>query len=463
MKRINMYAMVSVLLSVSCGKEFLEIKPDASIGTPSKISDYQALLDQSIGVINNNAAHVFSLIGADEFFLDSDVWHGIPVTNNRVQQKNAYIWADNVYEGEPGADWNWGYGRILYANMVLDGLEKIGFAVDEKPDWDNAKGTALFIRALNFYQLAQLFCKPYDEQTAAMDLGIPLRLEADVTVKSKRATIKEVYDRILRDLNEAVALLPATPLVKVRPSKAAAYGLLARIHLQMEDYNQAKQSANEALRIQDVLIDFNSLPTAIQYPFPYDYGATNEEILFFCFAPAIIMMGNARMHVDPVLLSLYNANDKRLAVYYGTGGINNVFFRGSYFGNTPFFVGPSTAEMILIRAECNARHGELSAAIADINRLGEHRYEKGSFIHYSDLGNEETLKLVLDERRRELAFRGLRWEDLRRLNKDPRFATSIVRRIGDHIYTLEPNSPKYVWPIPDEVIQLTGMEQNPRR
>ncbi|MOA51075.1 SusD family protein [compost metagenome] len=75
---------------------------------------------------------------------------------------------------------------------------------------------------------------------------------------------------------------------------------------------------------------------------------------------------------------------------------------------------------------------------------------------------ESALDVVLKERRKELLFRGLRWTDLRRLNLDPTTARTPKRELDGKIYTIEPNSPNYVYPFPDNVIQLAGLIQNER-
>ncbi|MGV6946452.1 RagB/SusD family nutrient uptake outer membrane protein, partial [Sphingobacterium kyonggiense] len=85
-----------------------------------------------------------------------------------------------------------------------------------------------------------------------------------------------------------------------------------------------------------------------------------------------------------------------------------------------------------------------------------------TFIPFSSDNDETVLRFILDERRKELIWRGLRWSDLRRLNKDSRFSKTITRNIDGKIYTLEPNSPKYVLPIPNSVILNNSMQQNPR-
>ncbi|QPQ52041.1 hypothetical protein H3Z85_00490 [Chryseobacterium indologenes] len=71
--------------------------------------------------------------------------------------------------------------------------------------------------------------------------------------------------------------------------------------------------------------------------------------------------------------------------------------------------------------------------------------------------------LIINERRKELPFTAnLRWEDLRRLNMDDKFAKKLTRNIGVNIYTLEANSPRYVFPIPPVEINFHPLTQNIR-
>ena len=67
---------------------------------------------------------------------------------------------------------------------------------------------------------------------------------------------------------------------------------------------------------------------------------------------------------------------------------------------------------------------------------------------------------TFQERRKELIFRGLRWIDIKRLNLEG--ANIEQRRFLDgKEYILEPNSNRYALPLPDDIIRLTWMEQNP--
>jgi len=73
-----------------------------------------------------------------------------------------------------------------------------------------------------------------------------------------------------------------------------------------------------------------------------------------------------------------------------------------------------------------------------------------------------ALEVILRERRKELIFRGLRWYDLKRLNLSAATSTTLSRTVAGQTYSLLPNSNAYVFPIPLDVIERGGLEQNPR-
>jgi hypothetical protein len=70
--------------------------------------------------------------------------------------------------------------------------------------------------------------------------------------------------------------------------------------------------------------------------------------------------------------------------------------------------------------------------------------------------------LILEERRRELIGRGLRWTDLRRINQETDYAVTLEKSLNGESYILEPNSVRYTYPIPDDEIILSGIRQNER-
>jgi len=107
--------------------------------------------------------------------------------------------------------------------------------------------------------------------------------------------------------------------------------------------------------------------------------------------------------------------------------------------------------------------GKLDYAMKDLNMLLRNRWRKGTYTDQIALDPNDALDKILMERRKELIFRGLRWSDLRRLNRDPRFAKTLTRIVEEVTYRLPPNDPKYVYPIPESEIKLSGIQQNVRQ
>jgi len=438
------------MILTSCGKEWLEAKPDKSLLVPKTIKDYQSLLDNT-NLFNTQQGVGLGEVGACDFYLNNAGWSLI--TTN--QERAAYIWAptNNFYNGEIGIDWENGYKRILSANVILDGMAQIKPEMAEQQDWNTVKGGALFFRAFDFFNLAQQYCVPYQSGTANGELGLPLRLDYDVNIYLKRSTLRQTYERIIADLEIAADLLGTSPLFKTRPSKEAAYALLARTYLAMGDYESAGEYADLALQIQSALLDYSKLNAAASFPI----SRFNAEVIFhstFYYG----IFNPSRMFVVPELYAEYVTGDLRKIVFFTANGLS---FKGSYNGDRNLFGGLATDELYLIRAEAKARAGDLPGALADLNMLRRNRWT-GAYVDLTSEDPDVVLNHVVKERRRELLFRGIRWTDLRRLNTDSRFAVALSRTINGGTYTLPPDDKRYVLPIDEEEIRLSGIPQNKR-
>lgn len=442
-----------VALLGACGKTFLEKKRNRSERIPVTLDDYEAILRS---VFYSRSAHELGTIGSDEYY----VADGRLATLSNPYQRNGYIWAKEVYEGADVNDWTQAYFRIMYANLAIEGLRNLAESGD-RAHWSRLMGEALFHRAYNYYQLAQLFCAPYDSQTAGNMLGLPLRLETDVSVRIGRSTLQATYDRILSDLKQADELLPEGLPNKLFPSKPAVHALLAKLYLLMDKYDDALHHAHECLDRTGELVDFNTLDESSRYPFAEDFGATNPEMILYGHMTIPVVLGN-RFNADTLLLHSYSENDLRKKVYFHVESDGRTTFKGTYSGGYSFFTGLAVDEILLIRAECLARLGDVNGGLADLNRLLTYRTDSERFAPLQIQRKEDLLNAVITERRKELLLRGLRWEDLRRLNREALFATTLVRQIDGERYELKPGDVRYTWPIPDKEIELEGLEQNER-
>lgn len=446
--------MSLLIISSSCKKDWLDAKPNKNLVVPQTLQDLQAMLDNTLFVFNFGQPELGE-IGSDDYYVLYPDWLGL----SNDFERNGYIWAKDIYNGQPNFDWTIPYERIFYDNYVLETVENIPVDSTNFSNWNNVKGSALFTRGFNFYSLADLFAKPFDSTTADTDPGIPLRLHSDINAKSTRATVMQTYKQIIADLKASLLYLPALPAYKTRPSKTAAYAMLARTYLNMGNYSLALLYADSCISLQPALINYNTIDITLQFPFP-DFPTFNDEVIYFAALNYYGVIGNSVAIVDSTIYRSYADNDLRKYLFIDTTD-GHTRFKGGYDGYTGFG-GIATDEIYLVSAECNARLGNIKIAMDRLNTLLENRWMTGTFTPLTSSTADEALRLILNERRKELIFRGLRWTDLRRLNKDPRFAVTLTRNLNGTIYTLPPNDNRYVYPIPDQEIQLSGIAQNPR-
>lgn len=446
-------ALITVSLA-SCTKDALDQKTSSTIAVPSTIGDYQQLLDGLDGPAINYGPSFFSYRSLGNFLSDD-----ANVTTGNYQtyfQGTPFItgvltWNKDMFSSlTTVAEWDKAYQDLLTINLSLEGLAGIDTTAANSSTWDLAEGMGLFLRGQIFYNLAQFWAQPYHVATAATDQGIVLRTVSSTSAPTTRSTVQASYDQILTDLKASVALLPdnssaGTPQAKVRPSKAAAYAMLARVYLAMGDSANLLNYADSALQLYSTLIDYNTVAGGFQlYNAETLYSTIDQEgTVGSFFGP---------WEVDSALVNQYDANDLRKTLFFNNNSfVGGYGFTGDYSGYYSF-TGIGTDELYLMRAEANARLGNTSAAMADLNTLLTARYVTGTYTNRTAANAGDALTQILAERRKELVFRGSRWTDLRRLGGDVRFAYTLTRTLLGQTYTLPPGDPRYTLQVPAYVI-----------
>ncbi|WP_333802874.1 RagB/SusD family nutrient uptake outer membrane protein, partial [Sphingobacterium multivorum] len=223
--------------------------------------------------------------------------------------------------------------------------------------------------------------------------------------------------------------------------------------------------ADKMLQIKNDLMDYND-PAEVDLTGTNPFSRYNKEIVGYYeqTSNGTPLIRIAQM--DTVLYSSFDADDLRKQAYFKPGPGGYQAFKGNYavassaWETVSPFGGIAVDEVYLIRAECLVRGGKPVEAQADLNTLLATRYKTGTFKPYQLTVATDVLSLILRERRKELIFRGLRWMDIKRLNLE---GANIVQRrfLAGKEYRLEPNANRYALPLPDDIIRLTGMEQNP--
>ncbi|SDJ35951.1 SusD family protein [Pedobacter sp. ok626] len=440
MKRTHLYICLFAVATMfaSC-KKFLDEKPDKKLMVPTKIEDFQALLDNALEM--NLSSVLSGILSADDYYQTSSDF-------NKLQdyEQNLYTWSKNSIPDNGRNDWATTYAQVYYTNISLEGLAKIERTTMNAAKWDNVKGSALLFRGRAFLEAAILWTRGYDNATAATDYGIPLTQTSDFNVKTTRPNLKETYEQIIKDLKASVPLLPAVPINNMRPSKPAAYAYLSRAYLSMHDYVNAGRYADSALRINSALTDYASL----QYIELYK----NPEVVMLFVADSMI-----DFKVSEAFYDTYSANDNRKYLYFGENR-DGTYYYSNIEEYTTYFTGIANDELYLTRAECFARAGNAADAMKDLNTLLKKRISPFTDLTATDA--KVALKVILSERRKELLMRGTRWMDLKRLNKEPEFQETLTREAKGVTYTLPPNDPRYALPIPNGIVELAGIPQNIR-
>ncbi len=432
-------------------KKYLDAKPDKSLVIPRTLKDAQALLDNSY--LMNIEAPTAGEASADNYYLSDESYNAL----YSQAYKNLYNWGDEISLNLYPSDWEIGYDQAYPCNVALETLSGVARTTENAAAWDNVEGSALYYRANAFLKVAYTWALAYDSATAATGLGIPLRLHSDFNEVSQRASVQETYDRVISDLTTAMPLLPVTPLFRTRPGKPAAYALLARTYLAMGNYADAGRYANSSLQLYHTLLNYNAIDSNAVYPFEQ---LNAETVLLSSGYGATIDEYTAK--IDTSLYDSYDDNDLRKILFFRANDDGSHAFRGTYVGGYGVFTGIATDEAYLMRAECYARTGNVTEALADLNILLLNRYRTGTYQPFAMNNAVELLDIILKERRKELLMRDLRWMDVKRLNKESRYAVTLTRFINGIKITLPSNDPRYALPLPRTVIELTGMPQNPR-
>jgi starch-binding outer membrane protein, SusD/RagB family len=436
----------TMLLQISC-KKYVDIQPQGKI-VPTTLNDYQQLLNNS--TVFNLGSGTTELMTDNTAFTDTSIF-----TSEDPATLNIYSWAQQIYQAsQDDPEWNLYYTQIYYANVVITGVP----AATNATDTGKAQviAAAKVHRAYAYLCLVNQYAAQYDSSTASSAAGVPLLLIPNFTQPLNRASVKAIYDQVLDDLHSAVQSLPGLPVAKTDPSQAAAYAILARTYLDMSNYREALAYADSALQLQSIPLDLRPLASSTS---PFDYLNLPPSNL----NPEVILMKASNAQDAPILLSqdlldLLGPNDLRGKVF-AIGGQLLTNYNGYLFSYiSPLeapHVGPRVGEMYTIKAECQARLGDVQGAMQTVNALRVYRIDPASYQLLTASNQQDALTIALRERRRELFGRGFRLFDLKRLNRNPATAITITHpwRNNSNI-TLAPNSNGYIYPVAQKILAI---------
>ncbi|UYQ94702.1 RagB/SusD family nutrient uptake outer membrane protein [Chitinophaga horti] len=257
------------LIMAAC-RDFLAENPNPDSEELTDLEELQKMLDHST---QNVDFPNYPLLAADDYYVTSNDYK-----SGEANDQLMHVWSVTA-NGDDA--WRAAYRRIFDANLALEKLGEFGKSSSQTEEVKQIKGSALFLRAYNFFCLAQTFTDQYSPATANA-VGIPLKINTSTNDIPVAASIRQTYERIIQDCLNAKNLLSETKVYISRPSRAAVWALLSKTYLTIGDYELAGQAADSCLSLYSLLLDYNHLDSTLAAPFLSRTTAKYCSILFLC-------------------------------------------------------------------------------------------------------------------------------------------------------------------------------------
>ena len=421
-KKIIQYSLLASLVMTLTGcSDFLTVEQKGKTTIPSFLSDPRGLQAGLIGAYNK-----FYTYYDGEFSKYPEVAGNMSSINlssgsSMLEQYNFTPDPENATT----AYYIW--YRINEAQVNVNNIIQYVPIVEAAYPAEAAKckkilGQALLLRAHCHFDLVRVYAQPYNYTADASHLGVPvLTRTPGPNDNPARATVKDVYNQVLSDLNQASGLLTdevATNRFYV--SLQAVNAMFSRVYLYMEDWQNALDYAERAIANKslahgadyiNMYMDLNMSGEAIFRLNGHDMsGKLKEFYTLECF-PA------------DTLISLYDSDDIRLPLLQQSGTNKCIKYAATVVPDRqdkhedPIIFRLS--EMYLNAAEAAWNLGRYSDARSYIQAIVERAVggEKAQEVlaGYSDAN---LINLIRTERVKELCFEGHNFFDITRWKQD---------------------------------------------
>ena len=471
-------ASALLLIPTSCNEDILYLEPYNSLSNEivfNSVDDFETAL---MGVYSGLRSGSYY---GKNFTIIPDLMTNNAFAKLGFTNSYGYVHQWNIQPGTGELE-NFFYAAYI---VITRASNVINYSNEFTPDPDTEeerarlrqiRGEAYLARALAHFDLVRTYGPRYNAATASSDLGVPVITTGEVGSPA-RANVEAVYDQIFSDINNALERLVLTENYRFSP--AAAYALLSRIHLTRGEWQEAAEYATDVIVMHNPLVETQ---TALRNMYTSDNG---NEIIFqlairdiaeFSTAIGTEYIGtqpgiriNPNYLVTPELADLYDPfEDQRFLAFIKT----NVLLSGTNIrgitnekqvGRTDLARGVNSAkpfmlaEMYLNKAEAHAMNNEFDLAQGAIDTLLSRRINN----HTSTvLTGDDLIDFIRLERRKELAFEGHYWFDLKRWGEGfIRYANPLSNFPSD--LSISANDYRWQWPIPQHEMNANeNMKQN---
>jgi tetratricopeptide (TPR) repeat protein len=439
-------ALVALLLTATSCTDFLNILPKGQ-KIPTTLADYEAFLRNEYSVMRTDVT--------EAIVLDNDRYVTPSYLNYYPLYAANYFWdqtADRVALNKSDeSTYYTAYSAISYCNLIVVNAPTATEATEAEKNVVIAY--AKVVRAMNYFMLANFYADTYDKTTASTKLSVPKIESADIDAPSTQVTIQEIYDYIISNVTEALDYLPDNGVTILHPGKGAAYAFLARVYLQMSDFTNALKYANLALDINSQLYDwtayyadhqeqiekvgsYTKTPSPMGYDYVENYNFRHGSVYYSSSESGVNQWRAAQFESgDAKFLSRWKIRTVGTETYY-TSTLSGFFNYG----------GMTTVEVYLIKAECLARGGDVSGAMAIVNKIRKTRILAAKYSDQSASNLADAMDKIMTLKRNELILTLTPFADMRRLNNEGTYKRTLTKTVGTTTYTLAPDS--YMWTMP---------------
>lgn len=437
MRKITAFIALAVISFTSIGCDrFLDIQPDGKV-IPVTVEDYRKVLTSAYAKYPTHKS--LTSLRTDETYLDENL------TEFNVYREIA-MWKDTNNDAVTVEfPWVKFYSVVFYLNQIINEGTK---TMADSPEKQQILAEAYALRAYVYFDMVNLYGKPYNAATAATDRGVPISLEIDLEAVLKPSTVQEVYDQIHADVKKAEDFMVEEKQAlnsSYRFSKISVKAFEARIALYQGDWNKALDYSEQVLAMKGSLTDLNTTNTL-----PNHY-ASAEAIMAL---DAVFDDGERNLsYASQELVSKYSTTtDKRFGLYFEK---KNNQYKIIKKGTAEFKVSFRTSELYFIKAEALLKLNRLDEAKETLLKVMKNRYTPDGYTSVQNtitpMNATEFMNFILDERFREFAAEGHRWFDLRRANQK-----KIVHTVNGKEYILQQNDPRYTIEYP-----MSAKKNNP--
>jgi hypothetical protein len=499
MKRKIIFILTFIpLFFSSCSDDFFETTPATQITTPevfASVNNIDAFVNGAIRYLLENTSTQANP-GLPAIFLTHEVMgEDAFARDGRYGYRDSYPYRDPYDNTTTRATFIWTlqYKSIDHANNLIANLDE-----ESGDKFRHLKGQAYALRAFNYLNLVRQYQFTYVKDPNAKAVPIYVDPTIPSTEPQPRATVQQIYDRVLADLTEAERLLPGFEReVKNRPDINVVYGLFARTYLTLENWNLAAQYAAKARNGYPIMPPeqyegFNDVSnqewiwghpqTRTQNNSIYSYFGYVETTPYTTNAAGVdLYYAYSSIMPDPYFIASFEPNDIRRSLFeiaiHPSDALYRHYryrkFKNKYPDHDGHIVLMRSSEMLLIEAESKARLHDVQGAVAALNELRVKR--NLTALSASDYTENQIIDEILLERRHELWGEGFRLYDILRLQTAPvrretteKFVNKdgvTVSLFGHWILKfpdgsdLVPNSKYFIFPIPrTEIINNPNLD-----